>query len=90
MKRHRFNNNICAAVFLQPERLTEISRGLSGATPPDSVFIFQHPEGVQERFDMHIVFCDPAGVASGSLGHRGCRCAQPPANFLQASGLLVA
>ena len=90
MTRHDFQLLLREAQVQQPERLPEISRGLSKAIPPVSLVKFQHPEGVQELFGIRAVFCDPFRVVSSLCHYRGYRrvAPQPPANFWQAAGLL--
>ncbi len=70
---------------LQPGGFTAISRGLSAATPPVRDLI----QSFASQRDASNFRCDPARVESIAPSYRGRRCAQPPANSCQASGLIT-
>jgi hypothetical protein len=89
MTRHAFQQFFGEASTQQPGGLPEISRGLSGAIPPENIANTLHPEWVQEAIFNNGYFCDPSRVVSISRHFWGCRrvAPQPPANFWQAFGL---
>src|SRR6218665_4060732 len=80
--------------MLQAGGLAEISRGLSVATPPDSVASNRHSEGVPENrvcrstsqslrpLQGRVRFVRLPGVSAAQ------RLPQPPANFCQPAGLI--
>ncbi|MDB5340597.1 MAG: extracellular solute-binding protein [Planctomycetaceae bacterium] len=73
-------------IFFIPAGITESSRWLSAATPPDRpIMNGTHPEGVPEAFESTLV-SQRSGTPTGVQGHfenvyRWCRCAQPPATL---------
>src|SRR5437870_3088844 len=73
------------AALAEPGGFTAISRGLSGAIPPDnSITTGSTPGGVPAGRR-----CDPYRGRALELAarHRGCRSAQPPANGWHPSGM---
>ena len=84
-------------VHADPEGVPEISRWLSAAKPPENTPDAFDPAGVAEDDRLTLPGCvdrtrmqwstTPPGSPRWGMPYRWFRCAQPPANFCDASGV---